>query len=336
MTDNVNTSQQQPATQNQSAKRNIEVVTHENIAEYQAKKLGLTDIVNAAPSIKEESKVEEKTETKTDSVAEIVQTQEKSKEKENDSTDKVVKKATNKLEKRFSELAEEKRQAESRAELAERKARELEERFNKGNSASENKNSDERPIQSNYTDAFKYAEDLAEWKTRQILKEKEESDRKAKVEEERLKIFQSWDEKVDAIREEVKDFDDIMANSEVKISNEIRDAIIESDIGPKILLHLAQNPKEAEKIGKLTVGKALIALGKMEAKLTEVPKKEESIVKTKEPEMSKAPPPINPLHGASTPVDIHSEFTQNTSNYYTSTPGNFAKYKEARRTGKIK
>jgi len=41
------------------------------------------------------------------------------------------------------------------------------------------------------------------------------------------------------------------------VSNEVRDAIFESEVGPRILYHLAENPEIAEQLQGMTLTKAL-------------------------------------------------------------------------------
>lgn len=305
------------------------VVTSENLAEYQKHKLDIAETVAPVVEKKEEVKVEP--EAKQESLEiEAPEQVEKVETNEADENKKVLKKANSKIETRFSELTHQRDEAKARAEAAERRAAELEAKLKPipEKAAEEN----EKPDKSKYTDAFQYAEDLAVWSAKNALREKEESDRRARAEFEASERLNAWNRRLEETKKENPEFIDKVANSTVQVSAEVRDAIMDSDIGPKILLHFAENPEEAEKIGKMTVGKALIMLGKIEAKLTETPKKEEPKVETKDevlPEVSKAPIPITPLKGASASVDLPI----NSRGEWT---GTHEQYVAARRAGKIK
>lgn len=309
------------------------VVTSENLSEYINQKLDIADAKTPAPEKDEPKEIKQESlpleaDAKDSAVDEVDEVHEDHTDDENKKT---IKKANSKIEKRFAELTTQRNEAKARADAAEKKAAELEAKLKPEPIKIEDK---EKPNPSNYTDPYKYAEDLAEWSAKKVLKERDESDRKEKIENERKRVIDSWNERMEAIKKEIPDYSEKIASSEVVVSNDIRDAILDSDVGPKILLHLAENPDEATKIGKMTVGKALIALGRIEAKLS-TPVKESlaSDTETKpiarEAEVSKAPSPISPLKGASAPADLPI----NSKGEWT---GSHEQYKEARRAGKIK
>jgi hypothetical protein len=77
----------------------------------------------------------------------------------------------------------------------------------------------------------------------------------------------------------------------------VRDAIFESEVGPRILYHLAENPEIAEKLQSLTVTGALRAIGKLEAQFEKI--------EAKPVAKSKAPAPINPIKSAANGRDVN-------------------------------
>ena len=110
----------------------------------------------------------------------------------------------------------------------------------------------------------------------------------------------------------------------------MRDAILESEVGPKILYHFAKNPDEAERIGKLSVAKALKELGKLEATLQTNPVKTgKNPVSQVSKEVKPAVEPISPLRGANAPVEpaVGSDGKFK---------GSYAEWKAARKAGKIR
>ena len=106
------------------------------------------------------------------------------------------------------------------------------------------------------------------------------------------------------------------------VSDQVRDAIIESDVGPKILYHLAENPEIAEALSKKSVTAALREIGRLEARF-DVKEPSKTVQKTR------APAPIQPLRASSSASDVgvgsDGEFH-----------GTASQWREARRAGKIR
>jgi hypothetical protein len=120
------------------------------------------------------------------------------------------------------------------------------------------------------------------------------------------------------------DFDDIVASSDVVVNDDIRDAILESDVGPQILYHLAENDDVAKRIAGLSPKQALREIGKLEARF----EAKETAPEAKPIVRSKAPAPIQPLRGsnpADVPLSANGEWH-----------GTFQAWKEARKAGKIR
>ncbi len=155
------------------------------------------------------------------------------------------------------------------------------------------------PTPDQFRDPIEYGKALKDWAIENTRREES-----AKIEAER--VTAAWKAKQEAVVKEIPDYKEKIESSPVKVSDQMRDAILESDIGPKILYHLADNPDVAEALGQMTVGKMLRELGKLEATLgsTEKPatKSAEAAPKTPLAEISAAPAPITPLKGANSPV----------------------------------
>jgi hypothetical protein len=98
---------------------------------------------------------------------------------------------------------------------------------------------DPEPTPNQFTDMFEYAEALSEWKTEQKFREVREQEAAQKVEQERTKVIETWANRVNDFRAKMPDFDDMVSSADVVVSNEVRDSIFESDVGPQILYHLA-------------------------------------------------------------------------------------------------
>ena len=285
-----------------------QVLTSENSAEFYANRLGLAD----QPEV--EAVQAEPTEEAERSEPEIEKEQEEKP------------KANPKLERRFSEITKQREEARKEAQQ-ERQAREaLEARLAalERQPAPQAPKVDEEPQPSQFNDAFEYAKALAEYTADKRIAEMKQDEAKAKAEAERQKVIDQWASKVQKAKADLPDFDDIVASSDVVVNDDIRDAILESDVGPQILYHLAENDDVAKRIAGLNPKQALREIGKLEARFETKETKSEPPPITR----SKAPAPINPLRGsnpADVPMSANGEWH-----------GTFQAWKEARKAGKIR
>lgn len=95
------------------------------------------------------------------------------------------------------------------------------------------------------------------------------------------------------------DIDERLAEiGDMPITAQAASAIAESDFGPDILNYLADNPKECERITKLTGTAAIREIGKLEARFESGAKAEPK----QERKPSAAPQPIEPVGGKASPV----------------------------------
>jgi hypothetical protein len=292
-----------------SDKEASHVLTSDNSAEFYANRLGLAD----QPEV-------EAVQTEPTEVVEERSEPEIEKEQEEKP------KANPKLERRFSEITKQREEARKEAQQ-ERQAREaLEARLAvlERQPAPQAPKVDEEPQPSQFNDAFEYAKALAEFTADQRIGEMRRQDAEAKQAQERQKVIETWASKVQAAKASMPDFDDIVASSDVVVNDDIRDAILESDVGPQILYHLAENDDVAKRIAGLTPKQALREIGKLEARFEAKETKPEPTPITR----SKAPAPIQPLRGsnpADVPLSANGEWH-----------GTFQAWKEARRAGKIR
>jgi len=286
-----------------------QVLTSENAAAFYANRLGLAD----QPEV-------EAVQTEPTEVVEERSEPEIEKEQEEKP------KANPKLERRFSEITKQREEARKEAQT-EREARQaLEARLAalERQPAPQAPKVDEEPQPSQFNDAFEYAKALAEYTADKRIGEMRKQDAEAKEAVERQKVIETWASKVQAAKASLPDFDDIVASSDVVVNDDIRDAILESDVGPQILYHLAENEDVAKKIAGLSAKQALREIGKLEARF-EV---KETAPEPKTIARSKAPAPIQPLRGsnpADVPLSTNGEWH-----------GTFQAWKEARKAGKIR
>ena len=253
-----------------------DVLTSENSAEFYANKLGLA----------EDSPTEA---VETEPVAEVEQS-----EPVVENEEKVAEEPKPKVKMRFDEVTKQRDLAKQEAEQARQRTQELEQELKaiKSQAAPKQEQSrDEKPRPDQFVDAFEYAEALADWSAENAVMRARQEDVEKKIQVERAKVIETWNKRLEDTKSELPDFDDMVASSDVVVSDQVRDAILESDVGPRILYHLAENQDLAEKISKSSLITALREIGKLEAKFEKTEPKEVKTVAQK----SKAPAPISPI-----------------------------------------
>jgi hypothetical protein len=120
---------------------------------------------------------------------------------------------------------------------------------------------------------------LAERKAEELLARREQ----ARAQSE---IIESYHDREEEARIKYDDFEQVAYNSKLPITNEMAQTIQSSEVGPDIAYYLGSNPKEAERISRLSPLSQAKELGKIEAKLADNP----PVKKT-----SNAPAPIAPV-----------------------------------------
>jgi hypothetical protein len=98
------------------------------------------------------------------------------------------------------------------------------------------------------------------------LARREQEAKQQEAEAKKAKVIQTWQQKLEATKAELPDYEDMVASSTLTVNDTVRDAIIESDIGPRILYELASDDELAEKLSNLSTAGALKLIGKLEAK----------------------------------------------------------------------
>jgi len=295
------------------------VITSENSGDFYANKLGLAETQSPDPAETPSPEVEQPELTETKEDQSLPEAQEETKPVEEG-----VRKP--KLEKRFDKVIKERELARAEAQKEREQREALENRLKELEQASKPQvaeNLDKEPQPSDFTDAFEYAKALAKYSTEKALKDRDIAEQQKQAKAEKDKVLSSWSSKLEQAKAELPDYEEMIASSDVTVSDQVRDAILESDVGPKILYHLAENPEVAEKIGKMSLISALREVGRLEAKF-------EKPTETQKPTVRKsnAPAPINPIRGGSNvevPIDSNGNFN-----------GTPSQWKELRKAGKIR
>jgi hypothetical protein len=277
------------------------IVTSENLAEFTAQKLGLVDSEPAATeaahdNVNAEPDAENQSEQDRDG---------------NDATtadDQKERKPNPKLERRFSEITKQREAAREEARLEreqrerlETRVKELEGKVTPQAQAPQD-DIGEEPTPDQFSDMYEYAKALAEYTADKKLAERDQQDLNRKAAAEQEVKFKAWADRVNAAKSNLPDFDDMVQSSEVRVSDPVRDAIIESEHGPQILYYLAENTEIAQKLAGMSLVSAVREIGKIEARYERDAKATVPDVKPVVGK-SKAPAPISPLRGALNTVD---------------------------------
>jgi len=142
------------------------------------------------------------------------------------------------------------------------------------------------PVQS--VDQFEsteaYADALAYQKAEQLIAQREAA-------KQQTQVLESYHEREEEARSKYEDFEQVAYNPKLPITNVMAEAIKSSDIGPELAYHLGTNPKEADRISKLSPLAQAKEIGRIEAKLAADP----PVKRT-----SSAPAPISPVSARST------------------------------------
>jgi hypothetical protein len=124
-----------------------------------------------------------------------------------------------------------------------------------------------------------YAEALAVRKAEELLAKRE-------AERQQAELLNGYYDREEAAREKYDDFAQVAYNPALPITTVMAQTIQASEIGPDVAYYLGANPREAERISRLSPYLQAKEIGKIEVKLTDNP----PVKKT-----TSAPPPLKPV-----------------------------------------
>ena len=120
---------------------------------------------------------------------------------------------------------------------------------------------------------------MAAQKAEQLLHQRE-------LERQQAELLDNYHDREEKAREKYDDFEQVAYNPSLKVTTVMAQTIQASDVGPEIAYFLGSNPKEAERISRLSPFLQAKEIGKLEAKVADSPP-------IKKP--SNAPAPIAPV-----------------------------------------
>ena len=124
-----------------------------------------------------------------------------------------------------------------------------------------------------------YAEALAYQRAEELIAKREAAKQQSQI----LESYQDLEEEA---RAKYDDFEQVAYNPKLPITNVMAETIQSSDIGPELAYYLGSNPKDAERISRMTPLGQAKEIGKIEAKLASEP----PVKRT-----TSAPAPITPV-----------------------------------------
>ena len=129
-----------------------------------------------------------------------------------------------------------------------------------------------------------YAEALAYQKAEELLAKREAAKQQSQV-------LESYHEREEEARSKYDDFEQVAYNPKLPITDVMAETIRSSDVGPELAYYLGSNPKDAERISRMSPLGQAKEIGKIEAKLAADP----PVKRT-----TSAPAPISPVTARST------------------------------------
>ena len=155
---------------------------------------------------------------------------------------------------------------------------------------------DEAPKREDFADDVAYLEARADHAARKAAaearaaerNENEGREKQSKQQQADAQIAQAWTEREATFQATAKDYVEIVEpfvqDDLAHFSDSSKRLIVESEVGPQLLYHLATNPEEAERIAELSPLRQIAEIGKLEDKM------QKPVRKT-----SNAPAPIDPV-----------------------------------------
>ena len=147
----------------------------------------------------------------------------------------------------------------------------------------------EVPSIDNFESPDAYAEALALRKAEELLAQRDRQ-------KEQAVVVEAYSEREEKARDKYDDFEDVVYNPKLRITDVMAETIQHSEIGPDLAYWLGTNPKEAERIARMSPLMQAREIGKIEVKLADNP----PVKKT-----TSAPTPISPVTARSSGSPSH-------------------------------
>ena len=140
------------------------------------------------------------------------------------------------------------------------------------------------PSLEQFESVDEYADALAVRKAEELLAKRE-------AERQKMDMLEAYHDREEEARSKYEDFEQVAYNPKLPITSVMAETIQASDLGPDLAYYLGTNPREADRISRLSPFLQAKEIGKIEAKISAEP----VLKKT-----TSAPPPIAPISGRGT------------------------------------
>ena len=147
----------------------------------------------------------------------------------------------------------------------------------------------EMPSIDNFESTDAYAEALALRKAEELVAQRDRQ-------KEQAQVVEAYSEREEKARDKYDDFEDVVYNPKLRITDVMAESIQSSENGPDLAYWLGSNPKEAERIARLSPILQAKEIGKIEVRLADNPPVKKS---------TSAPTPISPVTARSSGSPSH-------------------------------
>lgn len=172
-----------------------------------------------------------------------------------------------------------------------------------------------KPTADQFKTYDEYVEALTDWKSDRAvekalasvntkIEEKSTQQTAAQQEADRTK---NWQARQEATKAVLKDYDEVVGESDILIAPHVGELLLDSDHGPALAYKLAKDPELADKLNRTTERQAAKEIGKLEAAFDSAGTSSNgtTAAPAAQPNVSKAPTPPRPVaQGRSTSKDL--------------------------------
>lgn len=173
-----------------------------------------------------------------------------------------------------------------------------------------------KPTADQFKTYDEYVEALTDWKSDRAvekalatvntkIEEKSTQQTAAQQEADRTK---NWQARQDATKAVLKDYDEVVGESDIPIAPHVGELLLDSDHGPALAYKLAKDPELANKLNRMSEKQAAKEIGKLEAAFDIAAgssNTQTTAAPAAQPNVSKAPVPPRPVtQGRSTSKDL--------------------------------
>lgn len=150
---------------------------------------------------------------------------------------------------------------------------------------------DAEPTPDQFKDWDAYSRAFVRWEVRQTLREQSQGQQKEKEQAGRAEYAQTVRSKLEEGAAKFEDFEEVVTGPDVAFTDPMIDALMYTPNPADVAYHLGQNPKESQRIARLSTAAQAFAIRELADKLA------------KPPAPTKAPEPIKPNSGNAAGVE---------------------------------